>query len=1048
MELSRENIHFSNVNTYIKMNILDFLPKYPFTVDYEKKVLNPYQDKFNNVIPTKKEFQQLKLEANQGVLEYGQQYKHQQMLARYMNVKTPYNGLLIFHEMGTGKTCTAIGIIEGIRYDKKSNFKGALIIVKGMSIARNFIQELFFSCTGGKYIPQDWQQLSDIQRINKLKKEYSKFYTFTTFEIFAKELKSSSRQELKKKYDNHIIVIDEVHNLREKDVTSIMDPKPEDLNALFNKPQLNIYKEFHTFLHLVSEVKIMLMSGTPMKDDTQEFASIMNLILPMDDQFVTGSDFNKRYFKNQTFKPDMIKEFSSKIMGKISYLKNSNTLVEKKYIGKKVGDLQHFIVYPTTMSEFQTRYYKLALTKDLVERNIYTNSRQASLFVFPNGTFGSEGFNQYMIRNEQNKNTRLTSVLKNALKGNSQQQTLEKLAEYSSKFASVIKIIIDSWPSKSIIYCEFVNGSGCILFSKILELFGFQKSEGGATSVGKRYAMLINQTTTDFSFQNIIKTFNDVKNIDGEYISVLIGSRVISEGYTFKNVTHEFILTPHWNYSETEQVIARGWRLGSHNDKIKRGDTELHVNIYQYVSIPQSDDSTTDSTIASIDLNMYQVSEKKDLLIKQIEYLVKINAFDCPLFIERNKNKNVDNQRDCEYTLCNYTCDGSIKTPLDDSTFNIYYASDQTVYTTLVSYFKTKNSIDLSTLNTLLPNVGYFEIINAIGIFINSNVIFKDRYGTVKFVRINNNNIFLVDSGFIPHSEPLLTFYYENTFIQNGDSFQDIINDVYNTNVPNILDLLFKQPENFSKLVSTIPIIVQRLLLESSIVARERKLNVNIETRKNILDMFTDFYGQVQIKNTKVWAIWLYRQELKSIVYWDEKDANEPGGLWLEMLDPTYVDNYIIEQRNRLLNTPIGFYGLYNPQLKEFCLRDVTQENNAKGDLRKQVVGRRCFDYSKPLLVDILANRIKQPFDSLFLRTVQDKKIKDMIKTVFNKYSMAEKKNISRPSSVEDCKRFLFYNNQTRQNLCLQIQDWLRRNNLVEQSFDCGTAFKTRSNIQ
>lgn len=1034
------------------MNILDFLPKYPNIVNFKHDILNPYQDKFNNVIPSKKEFEILKLETNQNIVKYGEQYNHQKILSRYINAKTPYNNLLIFHEMGTGKTCTAIGIIEGIRYDKDSNFKGALIIVKGLSIAKNFIQELFFSCTGGKYIPKDWDDLTDIQRINKLKKEYGKFYKFTTFETFAKEIKTSSNEELMKKYSNHIIVIDEVHNLREKDITTIMDPKPEDIKTFFNKPQINIYKEFHRFLHIIREVKILLMSGTPMKDDINEFASIMNLILPLDNQFVTGTSFNKRYFKNNLkFNPEMVKEFSSKIIGKISYLKNSNSVIKKNYKGTKFGELLHFIVYPIEMSEFQSRYYLLALTKDLTERNIYTNSRQASLFVFPNGTYGTEGFNQYIIRSEQYRNIRLTTELKNALQGTTDRQRLEKLKEYSSKFASVIKIITDTWPSKSIVYCEFVNGSGCILFSKILELFGFQKSEGRETStVSKRYAMLINQTTTDVSFQNIIKLYNDSKNVDGEYLSVIIGSRVISEGYTFKNVDQEFILTPHWNYSETEQVIARGWRLGSHNDKIIRGDQDIHVDIYQYVSLPLRSDENTLNT--SIDLTMYEVSEKKDLLIKQIEYIIKINAFDCPLFIERNKIKNYDNQRDCEYKNCDYVCDGSIKEPLDYSTYNIYYSSVQDVQTILTEYFKSKNSIDVNVLSRLLPNLASFEIIHSLQVLINENVIFEDKYGIKKFLRINDDNLFLVNDAFIPYSEPFMNYYYKNLFIENGDSFQEIINDMYNNNVPNIIDLLFKEQENFFNLVNTIPPVVQRLLLQTAIVAEEKKIKFNATTRKNILKMFKDFYGQVKINNVKFWTIWLYRQELGSILYWDEKDEREIGGLWLEVKDSKYVDDYIIEQRNRLLNTPIGYYGLYNPQLKEFCLRDVTEERTIKGkhvekDLRRAAIGRRCYDYSKPLLVDILVNRIRQPYDATFLNDVNHKKIKEMVMEIFNKYNLLEKRTISVPTAIDDCKRYIFFSNQTRKNLCSQIQEWLQAHNLIEQSFDCGTAYKNRSNI-
>ena len=38
---------------------------------------------------------------------------HQQFLKAFMNRMTPYNGLLIFHGTGSGKTCTSISIAEG-----------------------------------------------------------------------------------------------------------------------------------------------------------------------------------------------------------------------------------------------------------------------------------------------------------------------------------------------------------------------------------------------------------------------------------------------------------------------------------------------------------------------------------------------------------------------------------------------------------------------------------------------------------------------------------------------------------------------------------------------------------------------------------------------------------------------------------------------------------------------------------------------------------------------------------------------------------------------
>ena len=41
--------------------------------------------------------------------------EHQQLIKEYLNINTPYRGLLVFHELGSGKTRTAINIAECFR---------------------------------------------------------------------------------------------------------------------------------------------------------------------------------------------------------------------------------------------------------------------------------------------------------------------------------------------------------------------------------------------------------------------------------------------------------------------------------------------------------------------------------------------------------------------------------------------------------------------------------------------------------------------------------------------------------------------------------------------------------------------------------------------------------------------------------------------------------------------------------------------------------------------------------------------------------------------
>lgn len=1002
------------------MQVLDFLPKYPL---FENDDINPYTQPFNNVIANKTEFANLKLPRFQESVKKGERYKHQKLVSRYLSLPTVYNKLLIFHEMGTGKTCSAIGMIEDIRYDPKSTFKRALIIVKGVPIAKNFINEFFFSCTDGRYIPENWDRLTDIQRVSRMRKEYKKFYTFSTFETFSRQIKSMSDASIIALYSNYIIVVDEIHNIREKEANQ---RRLDETDIFLNKNPLNIYKEFFRFFHLVKEVKILLMTGTPMRDDVQEFASIMNLLLPLDNQFVTGSSFNKKYFNGSTFKEEEKKEFTEKIKGYVSYLKNANSAVKKRFIGTSLGKLNFFIVSPDEMGDFQSLYYQEALNKDLTERNIYANARQAALFVFPDGTYAGAGFNQprYILKTNQGKTYKLGSELRTALRPTKNQSLVDVVRKYSSKFAMVIDIITKSNPSKSIVYCEFVNGSGCILFSKILELFGYSMASGNEKTKSPRYALLINQTTTDASFQKLIKRFNASDNIDGEYISVIIGSRVISEGYTFKNIDMEFILTPHWNYSETEQVIARGWRLGSHNEKIERGGS-VYVDIYQHVSIPQNG--------MSIDLTMYEVAENKDWIIKQVEYLVKISAFDCPLTFERNNVDGYDGQRDCDYKRCDYVCDGKISIP-DDSTYNIYYPEVEAVYGVINTYKEPM------TLDMIFQEMGFSNIDNishAIRTMINNNTIFEDKFGMEKFLRLENDKIFFNEDVSVPINEPLMSYYFENVFIHNNDSFNHIISDMFEENVPDIISALFKQPENFSVIINVLPSVIHRLLLQSAIVALITKTSQGQETRDLILKMFRGFYGEIKGE----YIIWLHQDDLGVVVL---KDLEKPGGTWVVSNSVDGVENYKKKQLSILLKTPIGFYGQENPRLNEFCLRNVNEKNDGK-DKRRLVVGRRCNDYSKPILVDILANRIKHEIPQTFLNDSTFEEMEANLDDIFLKYTSIERNNVTKPTSRSGILRYLYFNAQIRKKLCILIQEWLIANNLIEQNFDCGTSRKKRN---
>ena len=152
----------------------------------------------------------------------------------------------------------------------------------------------------------------------------------------------------------------------------------------------------------------------PMKDTPDEIASIMNLILPKKLQLPIGEKFISEYLDQDgenifTVKKNKVNSLKRRFKGRISFLKAIQSNVTKEFVGdKNVGKLKHFIVEPLQMSKFQTKSYTQAVLLDEKGKSgVHYNARQASLMVFPDGSYGqsrlpsgkidaSKGFDKYV----------------------------------------------------------------------------------------------------------------------------------------------------------------------------------------------------------------------------------------------------------------------------------------------------------------------------------------------------------------------------------------------------------------------------------------------------------------------------------------------------------------------------------------------------------------------------------------------------------------------------------------------------------------------------
>ena len=150
---------------------------------------------------------------------------HQKRVAKFMDKN---NGIGVIHSTGTGKTLTAIAVSECF-LDKNSN--GRVIFIGPASLTSNFRKEL------DKYGNVD-----------------SSAYSFYSFDKFYSEHKGKGN--LPKNLKNILLIIDEVHNLR----------NPESVKSL-------LIQEFATKVQ-----KRLVLSATPFVNNLEDFIPLINII--------------------------------------------------------------------------------------------------------------------------------------------------------------------------------------------------------------------------------------------------------------------------------------------------------------------------------------------------------------------------------------------------------------------------------------------------------------------------------------------------------------------------------------------------------------------------------------------------------------------------------------------------------------------------------------------------------------------------------------------------------------------------------------------------
>ena len=94
-------------------------------------------------------------------------FKYQQLLRDYMQNNSPYRGVLLYHSLGSGKTCTAITIAENLKTERN------IVVMLPASLRTNFIEDGLLFCGDEKYKSNKTNQTTSRLNSSNFREKYS-----------------------------------------------------------------------------------------------------------------------------------------------------------------------------------------------------------------------------------------------------------------------------------------------------------------------------------------------------------------------------------------------------------------------------------------------------------------------------------------------------------------------------------------------------------------------------------------------------------------------------------------------------------------------------------------------------------------------------------------------------------------------------------------------------------------------------------------------------------------------------------------------------------
>lgn len=567
--------------------------------------------------------------------------------------------MLLFHDVGSGKTCAALSIAEELRARRpltrvmvvcpaalKDTFRRQIynptsLGINGVISGRHCVLNRYAS--EAKRVASAVQRESDVEFMRTLVSSYiSQAYKIKSHGEFVNIVRSyrSSTLALENAFDNTLLIVDEFHRAS----TTAGSGLREISNSL-------------AAVAKIPSVRILLMSATPMFDKPEECIWFFNLLatsgnlpgIQTSDIFTSDPSKNIGHLSSISIRPDVIRDISRRCVSRVK----SDTRDFARIEPPLPFSAAH--LHTSTMSETQSHIVhgimcsSASKTVNSDEPNSFSIAASTSAnIVFP---AGPDFLSNFEIVTTRRRNQ--TSAQKSYKYRANVIPFLSpiNISTYSCKIAEIVRILSDPKSKNvSFVYSQYIH-HGVVPLAMALESAGWQRygapnllQNSGSGSVAKRYVLFAGDEEISQRDQwgNILEYMNQPANVDGSLVCAVLGTQVISEGISLMNVRQVHILEPWFNMQRMRQVIGRAVRRESHialppKDRVVRAYIHIAVeNGSQTQKKKKNVKSTITQCLAKFpDEIRFDISVQKQRLISEIEEIMEENSIE----IENSKQE-------------------------------------------------------------------------------------------------------------------------------------------------------------------------------------------------------------------------------------------------------------------------------------------------------------------------------------------------------------------------------------------------------------------------